>query len=267
MKNKTLYLIIVFFSIFIAKAQVNLANWSLTIPEGTTTKFDYPALLNYNTDPIMQKYMFDDPKDNSLVFYALPPIKSQKNNTTTELREVNTNGTDLFWNFSQGATLKVVGRMGEISKENGLNPRVIFIQISSKLDNEQVEKIGSNNDKGPSILKIYWDNGVIKIKTRVLKSSSITGNEILKMSNWTDDDGFAFNEKVGFKKFTIEIKITNAAMEVVLNNKENKVYSGKNIANYGLFGNYFTFGCNLQSDQLSAFANMKYYSVDVSHKK
>ena len=48
-------------------------------------------------------------------------------------------------------------------------------------------------------------------------------------------------------------------------NGEDKVYSGGDYKLWGSFDNYFTVGCNLQGDETGAYANVKFYSLDVTH--
>ncbi|MNY71937.1 hypothetical protein D3C86_2103870 [compost metagenome] len=53
-------------------------------------------------------------------------------------------------------------------------------------------------------------------------------------------------------------------MEVSVNG-EDKVYSGGDYKLWNAFDNYFTVGCNLQGDETGAYANVKFYSLDVTH--
>ena len=41
---------------------------------------------------------------------------------------------------------------------------------------------------------------------------------------WGNDDGFNFEQEVGFKKFTLEVKVSQGKMVIILNKNEYKVY-------------------------------------------
>ena len=115
------------------------------------------------------------------------------------------------------------------------------------------------------ILKIYWDNGKIRVKTKVLKDIAASEKDILYTKAWDDDKGFTFKDKVGFNKFTLEVKASDGRLEVILNSKESVVYDGFDIKKWGVFEIYFKAGNYLQTLDANAFAKVKYYSLEVSH--
>lgn len=269
MKKIRTYLLLLFTSTtFIIHAQkvpkIDLTPWKLTIPEGTVTTYKAPKLLGYSENLDIQKFMFNDLSDRSLVFYVYPSIKSKRSFNKTDLKEQNSFGGDAGWTFKGGAKLKAVVRMGDISKKNDVNPRVIFVQIGGRLKEDQVNLIGAKDKTAPSILKVFWDNGYVKLRSKRLADPSITGVDVLKEDSWIDDDGYTFKNKVGFDKFTFQIEITDGKMEVSVNG-EDKVYSGGDYKLWNAFDNYFTVGCNLQGDETGAYANVKFYSLEVSH--
>ncbi len=267
-KIKTSLLVLFSACTFVANAQkrakIDLTTWKLIIPEGSTTSFKGPKLLEYTENAEIQKYMFDDPTDRSLVFYAFPSMKSKRSFTKTELKEQNSFGSDIGWTFKEGAKLKASARMGEISVKNDLSPKVIIAQVNGRLKKDQMYMFGASSTDAPAILKVYWDNGFIKLRSKKLMEG-MTGNEALNEDNWSDDDGYVFKDKVGQEKFTLEIEITDGKMEVTLNKKETKVYNGESYKQWNAFDNFFTIGCNLQSEEVGSFANMKYYSIEVTH--
>ncbi|MBK0370766.1 polysaccharide lyase family 7 protein [Flavobacterium agrisoli] len=244
--------------------KIDLSLWKLSIPEGSTKTFKAPKLLDYANDKDIQKYMFNDLNDKSLVFYSFPSIKSKRPYTKTELKEQNSFGSDIGWTFKEGAKLKIVARMGDISKKNDKNPRVIFVQIGGRISDDQANLIGASDNDAPAILKVYWDNGYIKLRSKKLKNG-VVGNDIYREDSWEDDDGYTFKDKVDQDKFTFEIEITDGKMEVTLNKRETKEYSGINYQKWNNFDNYFTVGCNLQSEEVGSFANMKFYTLEVTH--
>ena len=139
------------------------------------------------------------------------------------------------------------------------------MQIHGRLTNKQRDLIGAKDNNAPPMLKIYWDNGKIRVRTKVLKNLSATGNDLLHEEIWGNDKGFNFEQKVGFKKFTLEVKISDSKMVIVLNNSEYKVYENIHIKKWGIFENYFKAGNYFQSRDKGAFAKVRYYELKVSH--
>jgi len=80
------------------------------------------------------------------------------------------------------------------------------MQIHGRLTNEQRDLIGQKDNNAPPILKIYWDNGKIRVKTKVLKNINATDEELLHEDAWNNDPGFNFEQKVDFNAFTLEVK-------------------------------------------------------------
>ena len=115
------------------------------------------------------------------------------------------------------------------------------------------------------MLKIYWQDGKIRVKTKVLKNTSLVGNLLLHEEAWGDDDGFNFDQEVGFRKFTLEVKVSDGKMVVILNNSEYKVYEDIHMKKWGVFENYFKAGNYFQSRDEGSFAKVNYYELEVSH--
>ena len=66
-------------------------------------------------------------------------------------------------------------------------------------------------------------------------------------------------------KFTLEVKVTDGKMVVVLNNSEYKVYDTIHMKKWGVFENYFKAGNYFQSRDEGSFAKVKYYELEVTH--
>jgi len=269
MKNIRIYLLLLFtgatFSIHAQKApKIDLTPWKLTIPEGTVTSYKGQKLFDYSENLDIAKYMFNDLKDRSLVFYVSASVRAKKPTAKTELKEQNSFGGDAGWTFRQGAELKAVLKMDEVSKKDSDYARVIFTQIGGRLKEEQVPLIGAKDRNAPAVLKVFWDNGYVKLRSKKLIDPTTTGNDLLKDESWTDDDGFTFKKQVGFDKFTLEITIKEGKMEVSVDG-EKKVYSGVTYEKWGVFDNYFNVGCNPQGEDALSSAKVKIYSLEVSH--
>ena len=172
------------------------------------------------------------------------------------------------WTFPQGGYLKVKMAMDDVSRDTkGKNDfhRVIITQIHGRLTNEQRDLIGEDDNNAPPILKIYWQDGKIRIKSKVLKNLNASPTEILHESAWANDDGFNFEQEVGFGKFTLEVKVSEGEMVIVLNKQEFKVYDGIHMQKWGIFENYFKVGNYLQTRDEGAYAKVRVYDIEVRH--
>ena len=254
---------------------IDLSHWKITIPEsnpknpGSPIEVGYPEILDYANNPVLKKWMFNDEKDKSIVFYAFPSGTTTANShfSRSELRETMVPGNNnVNWTFAQGGKFNGTYAIDAVSKEkDGRYSKVIIAQIHGRLTNAQRDLIGQKDNNAPPMLKISWDNGKIRVKTKVLKDLNVSDKEILKVSSWTDDDGINFKEKVDFEKFTLEVKIFDGRMEVILNGNETLVYNDINIKKWGVFENYFKAGNYFQSKELDSFAKVKIYLLEVSH--
>jgi hypothetical protein len=254
---------------------IDLTHWKITIPEekpnnpGSPIEFGYPEIVEYANNPILKKWMYNDEKDKSIVFYAYPSgtTTANSNFSRSELRETMDPGNNnVNWTFAQGGKFKATYAIDAVSKEkDGKYSKIIIAQIHGRLTNAQRDLIGQKDNNAPPMLKISWDNGKIRVKTKVLKDVNTSETDILGVKAWTDDQGTNFKEKVDFNKFTLEIKISDSRMEVTLNGKETLVYNDSNIKKWGVFENYFKAGNYFQSKDSEAFAKVKIYALEVSH--
>ncbi len=252
------------------KHQIDLNHWKVTLPIGNPKPINVspPEILDYANNPTLQKYMYDDPKDGALVFYASPGATTTNTKySRCELREQMVPGkNNVNWTFKDGGSMKATIAIDDISKnKKGKYDKVIVLQIHGRLSNTQKELIGKKDNDAPPIMKIYWNNGRIRLKSKYLKEKNAADNEILKKSAWGDDEGYNFPKKVGFEKFTIEIIASEGKMKVILNDKYSKVYKGIDMKRWGIFENYFKAGNYLASKDPKAFAKVKFYDLKVSH--
>ncbi|WP_435133064.1 polysaccharide lyase family 7 protein [Formosa sp. A9] len=253
--------------------KIDLSHWSVTTPElnakGRAMNIEPPEILNYATDQRLIPYMYNDSTNGALVFYAFPSEATTANTkyTRSELREQMVPGdNNTNWTFAQGGYMKGELAMEEVSKAtDGKYHKVIIMQIHGRLTNEQRDLIGQKDNNAPPILKIYWQDGKIRVKTKELKNLSATNEEILHEDAWDDDKGFTFNQHVGFGKFTLEVKVTDGKMVVILNKNEYAVYDSIHMKRWGVFENYFKAGNYFQSRDEGAYAKVKFYKLEVTH--
>lgn len=254
-------------------ANIDLIHWSVTTPEknnkGGAMNIEPPEILNYATDERLIPYMYNDSTSGALVFYSFPSDATTANTkyTRSELREQMVPGdNNTNWTFEQGGIMKGKLEIEEVTKDsNGKYHRVIIMQIHGRLTNEQRDLIGQKDNNAPPILKIYWQDGKIRVKTKVLKNLSATGEELLHEHAWDNDDGFNFEQEVGFRKFTLEVQVSKGKMVIILNGNEYKVYEDIHMRKWGVFENYFKAGNYFQSRDEGSFAKVKYYELEVAH--
>ncbi|HDZ07190.1 hypothetical protein LCGC14_0165730 [marine sediment metagenome] len=253
---------------------IDLSNWKVTIPEGKgkggAISVEPPAILDYATNETLKPYMYNDSTKGALTFYAYPTSATTANTkySRSELREQMVPGDDnVNWTFKQGGTLKAKLSVDDVSRdENGKYHKVIILQIHGRLTNEQRDLIDQKDNNAPPVLKIYWQNGKIRVKTKKLKNTEVNSIGILHEEAWTDDEGFNFEQEVGFGKFQIEIKVTDGKMVVSLNKTEFAVYDDFNMKRWGVFENYFKAGNYFQSRDEKSFAKVSFYELEVEHK-
>lgn len=247
---------------------IDLNHWKVTLPIGKPTEIYPPEILDYATNETLKPFFYNDSTKGALVFYTYPGATTANTSySRTELRElIDPSDLTVNWKFKDGA--RMVGELSvpEISKdENGDYNRTIIMQIHGRLSNEQKDLIGAKDNNAPPILKIYWVNGKVRVKTKVLKDLNATYEEMLSVDAWGDDDGYTFKEYVGKDKFKLEVVVSEGRMEVILNDRENRVYDDINIDKWGVFENYFKAGNYLVSKDENSYAYVNYFSLNVSH--
>ena len=252
---------------------IDLSNWKVTIPEGSgkggALSVSPPDIKDYATNALLKPYMFNDSVSGALVFFAIPTDATTANTkySRSELREQMAPGNDkVNWTFKQGGELKVKMQMDAVSRDaNGKYHKVIIAQIHGRLTEDQKALIGAKDNNAPPILKIYWQDGKIRVKTKELVFAEIDPLGILHEEAWGDDKGRNFNDAVDFRKFTIEVKVSEGKMVVSLNNNEFFVYDSVHIERWGIFENYFKVGNYFQTRDKGAFASVKVYDIEVKH--
>ncbi len=253
--------------------EIDLTHWKVTIPAGSgkggAISVSPPEIKDYANNEVLKPFMYNDSVAGALVFHAYPTTATTANTkySRSELREQMESGNNnINWTFKDGGYLKAKMAMGEVSKAtDGKYHKVIIAQIHGRLTNEQRDLIGQKDNNAPPILKIYWQNGKIRVKTKVLKYTDVNQKGILFKEAWTDDKGRNFEQEVGFRKFTIEIKVTDGKMVVSLNKNEFFVYDDLHIKRWGVFENYFKIGNYLQTRDENAFAKVKVFDLHVDH--
>lgn len=273
-KNILTTILVVSASLLMQAQSVDLSHWKITIPQdngnGKPIEVSPPEILDFENNEVLKPYFYKDPNDEALVFYAHPAQTTRNTKySRSELREQMEPGSNsVNWTFGQGGTMRGTLSVPKVSQDKvGNYHRVIIMQIHGRLTNEQRDLIGEDDNNAPPILKIYWDEGRIRVKTKVLKNEDASGEEILHEKAWGDDKGQNFKEIVGTEKFTLEVNVTKGKMTVTLNDDETFEYGGIDMKKWGVFENYFKAGNYFQSRDSGSFAYVKYYDLQVSHSE
>ncbi|MFY0625222.1 MAG: polysaccharide lyase family 7 protein [Reichenbachiella sp.] len=247
---------------------INLSHWKVTLPIENPKKVEPPEILEYATNKALMPFMYNDSTDGSLVFYTYPGGTTKNTKySRTELREQMDPGNyKKNWTFTEGGRMKGTIQMDDISKDaNGKYHKTIIMQIHGRLSDEQKQLIGKDDNDAPPILKIYWQKGGIRVKTKVLRKKKVSDKDVLKKDMWIDDEGKYFKQLVGFEPFTLEVIASEGRLEVVLNGNESLVYESKDMERWSVFENYFKAGNYLGTRDEGAFAKVKFFDLTVEH--
>jgi len=253
--------------------KIDLSHWKVTLPvaneQGKPIEISPPEISNYANIEVAKPYMYLDSVRGAIVFHAMPTNSKTRNTkyTRSELREQLVPGdNNVNWTFADGAYMKgKIAMEASTRNSSGKYHRTIIMQIHGRLTNEQRDLIGQDDNNAPPILKIYWDNGKIRIKTKVLKNLNAPDQVLLHEEAWGNDAGFNFEEEVGFRKFILEVKVSEGKMVIVLNKNEYKVYENIHMKRWGIFENYFKAGNYFQSRDEGSFSKVRFYELEVSH--
>ena len=253
--------------------KIDLSHWKVTLPvtndKGKPYEIEPPEILNFARMEVAKPYMYIDSLKGAIVFHAMPTDSKTMNTkyTRSELREqMEPGNNNVNWTFADGAYMRGKIAMEASSRDaSGKYHRTIIMQIHGRLTNEQRDLIGKKSNDAPPILKIYWDKGKVRVKTKVLKNPNLTGKALLYKQAWGDDEGFSFEQEVGFKKFTLEVIVSEGKMVIVLNKNEYKVYESIHMDKWGVFENYFKAGNYFQSRDEGSFSKVRFYELEVKH--
>ncbi|WP_299555956.1 polysaccharide lyase family 7 protein [Seonamhaeicola sp.] len=252
---------------------IDLSHWKVTLPvandKGKPVEIEPPEILDFAEMEVAKPYMYIDSTRGAIVFHAMPTDSKTRNTkyTRSELREqMEPGNNNVNWTFADGAYMRGKLAMEATTRDSeGKYHRTIIMQIHGRLTNEQRDLIGEDDNNAPPILKIYWDKGKIRVKTKVLKNVNVGVPAILHEDAWGDDEGFNFEQEVGFKKFTLEVKVSEGKLVVILNKNEYKVYENIHMRKWGVFENYFKAGNYFQTRDKGAFSKVRFYELEVSH--
>lgn len=264
------FIAIVLFSTVNAQ-KIDLSHWKVTIPatkNGKVISVRPPEIKSFKTNEVLKPYMYEDPNDGAMVFYAEPQGTTRNTKySRSELREQMEPGNDnVNWTFPQGGSMRGTLAVNDVTQNKvGNYHEVIVMQIHGRLTNEQRDLIGEDDNNAPPILKIRWVEGKLLVETKYLKDLNASDTEILHEHAWGNAKRRTFCKAVGYEKFTLEVKVSEGRMEVSLNDAETFVYDNIHMKKWGVFENYFKAGNYFQSRDVGSHAYVKYYDLTISH--
>jgi hypothetical protein len=261
--------------IIIGEAPFDLANWGLCIPEedlenyGNAIEIKYPRILDYKKDETIKKYMYVDKADNGLTFYTFPsgitPKKSQYSRTELRQRkQPNANAQEVKWGLNENVHLKGEYKIEEMFKKDNQFGETIFLQVYSNSTSDIESKNNLKEKLFYPTIKISWENGLISVKSRTLKTKTPSFADALNKENWEEGKDSVFKQKIDFDKFTIEIKTSEGKIEVILNGNESIMVNNAELKLIKGFENFFRTGNFLQSLDPHSFSKVKIYSLDIA---
>ena len=257
-------------------AEIDFSNWKVTLPvdennNGSPDEYQPSQLIEYGYQTLeaVKPYMYDDPEDESIVFYTFPDISTTNSSySRTELRElINPANARENWTLSEGGEMTGRLKVNAVSENNESSDdyhKVIVMQIHGIISIEDMDVHGFSSNNGPPLIKIYWKDGYVWSHKKSLINENTSGDDLLETSNntWTDiKENLGY---VGFDAFDFKITASDAKIEVRLNDDEPFIYQDVSLDKWP-YENYFKAGNYLTSTNSEAFSYIKYYNLSIVH--
>ena len=263
------YILIYFLLISVAtsaqpKYKIDLTNWKLELPSGYTAS--EWKLSNFEKDRFAKPFFYVDPEDSAFVLEAYPVDgKSTAQYTKNMLREqMKPGSSSVNWTLKQGGVLEADFQVTEVTKDGRNYHKILLFQIQGRTTNEQTEALGFEKNTGPPFLKIFWDNGKIRVVRKVLKEWNTLGNALLMKESWEDERGKSFRRDIDFNRAKIKIVVEEGKIEIQLNDQRPIIFDDLNVQQW-YFENYFVAGNYLQTKEEGAKSIVKFYDLQVHH--
>ena len=245
---------------------IDLTNWKLELPSGYTAA--EWKLSNFEKDRFAKPFFYVDSTDGAFVLEAYPVQgTSTARYTKSTLREQMKPGSSSEnWTLEQGGVLNSEFQVTEMSKdERGKYHRTILFQIQGRTTDEQTAQLGLDKNTGPPFIKVFWENGKIRVVRKILKEWNTVGEDLVLNNSWEDDRGKAFRKAIDFNRASISIIAEKGRIEITLDDQRPIVFRDINVEQW-YFENYFVAGNYLQTKDEGAQSIVKFYSLDVTHE-
>lgn len=244
---------------------IDLWNWKLELPSGYKAS-DW-KLSNFQNDRFARPFFYFESSDSSLVMKAFPSEGTSKAKyTRCTLREqVQAGSNDKNWTLKEGGVLQAEFKVDTITKnEKGKYHRTILFQIDGRTTAKQTKQMKLSKPISLPMVKIYWQDGYLKVVRKVLKDDGTAGEALLIKSAWTEDDARHSRAKIGFEKTKIRIEAKRGKLMIKINDEKPIVYRDLSVSQW-YFENYFTVGNYLQSKSPNCYSSVKFFKLEVSH--
>tara|TARA_B100000497_G_scaffold79867_1_gene89096 strand:- start:163 stop:507 length:345 start_codon:yes stop_codon:yes gene_type:complete len=114
------------------------------------------------------------------------------------------------------------------------------------------------------MLKIYWQDGYLKVVRKVLKDEGTAGDALLNKKSWKEDKGVHSKRKVGNERVQIRLELKRGKILIQIDDEKPIVFRDLSVAQW-YFENYFTVGNYLQSKEDGCFSTVNYFKIEVTH--
>jgi len=244
---------------------IDLWNWKLELPTGYKAS-DW-KLSNFQNDRFSRPFFYFDHSDSSLVMKAFPSEGTSKAKyTRCTLREqVQAGSNEKNWTMKEGGSLYAEFKVDSITKnEKGKYDKTILFQIDGRTTAKQTKEMRLAKPISLPMVKIYWQDGYLKIVRKVLKDEGTAGEALLSKASWKEDNARHSRAKIGFEKTKISIEAKRGKVVIKINDEKPIVYRDLSISQW-YFENYFTAGNYLQSKAPNCYSSVKFYKLEVNH--
>ena len=244
---------------------IDLRNWKLELPTGYKAS-DW-KLSNFQNDRFSRPFFYFDNSDNSLVMKAFPSEGTSKAKyTRCTLREqLQAGSNDKNWTMKEGGILLSEFKLDSITRNRkGQYHRTILFQIDGRTTVKQTKQLGLSKPISMPLVKVYWQDGYLKVVRKILKDDGTAGDALLSKSSWKEGDARHSNSKIGFDKARIKIEVKRGRIVIEINEEKPIVFRDISTSQW-YFENYFTVGNYLQSKESDCYSSVKYYQLEVSH--
>lgn len=249
-----------------SRGPVDLWNWKVELPSGYKAS-DW-KLSNFHNDRFAAPFFYLNEDESALVLEAFPSegTSTAKYTRNTLREQLQAGSNDVNWTMKEGGVLEVEMEVESMSKgANGQYHRTILLQVDGRTTSKQTKQLGLEKPVSLPMLKIYWQEGYLKVVRKVLKDESTAGDALLSKNSWKEDKNTKHSEsKVGFEKVRVRLELKRGKIVLQINDERPIVYRDLSVAQW-YFENYFTVGNYLQTKDIGSHSTVNYYKIEVKH--
>jgi len=192
--------------------------------------------------------------------------KSKAKYTRNTLREqIQPGSNEVNWSMKEGGMLECDFQVVEMSQDkNGKYHRTVLMQIDGRTTSKQTKSLGLRKPTSLPLLKVYWQDGYLKITRKILKDDGTVGDALLAKDAWKEGKSFHSKKKIGFDRVKLRIEAKRGKLAVFINDEKPIIFRDPSVSQW-YFENYFTVGNYLQTKDEGSFATVKYFDIKTTH--